>query len=181
MDRRHALTALSGAAAASALLTLTSRAAVAQQTTPPATGTKIGADAYRAQTLLVGGFSRQTSLLALARAANPRVKEFAGFETDEQTAIGQVLTDAVQPPTVVLDTAMQGEMAQLQAQQGKAFDAAYVRIQIQGHQDLFAIQQDFLNSIPIDRDREHIAVLARTVIQMHLTMLRDLQAMLGSA
>jgi hypothetical protein len=35
--------------------------------------------------------------------------------------------------------------------------------------------------MPVDRDREHIAVLARTVIQMHLTMLHDLQSMLSNA
>ena len=53
--------------------------------------------------------------------------------------------------------------------------------QIKGHQELFAIQEEFLNGVPTDHGREHIAVLARTVIQMHLTMLQDLQGVVGAA
>jgi predicted outer membrane protein len=179
MNRRHAITTLSGVVAASALLTLPRRPALAQQAA--ASGTTIGAGDYKTQTLTIGTFSKEMSQLALTRAMHPKVKEFAGFETDEQTAVAQVLTDTVQPPPMPLDQTMQGQMAQLQAQQGKAFDAEYVRMQIQGHRDLYAVQQDFLNGMPVDRDREHIAVLARTVIQMHLTMLHDLQSMLSNA
>ncbi len=51
--------------------------------------------------------------------------------------------------------------------------------QIQGHQELLKIQQAFLNGVPTDHDREHLAVLARMAIQMHLTMLQDLQAITG--
>ena len=176
MDRRHAITALSGVVAASALLALPRRPAWAQKPTG-----SIGAGEYKTQTLAVGSFSKQLSQLAMARAAHPRVKEFAGFEVGEQTAIAQVLTNTADPPPVPPGPAMTGELAQLQQQQGKAFDLDYVRLQIQGHGDLYAIQQDFLNGTPTDMDREHIAVLARAVIQMHLTMLQDLQAMLTNA
>ena len=36
---------------------------------------------------------KQTSQIALERAQNPRVKQFAGFEIAEQTAVAQALTN----------------------------------------------------------------------------------------
>ncbi len=181
MDRRNAIATLSGAVAASALLTLPRRAAWAQQTPALMPGTTLDADAYKTHTLMAGTFAKQTSVVALGKATNPRVKQFAQFEADEQTTIAQVLTDMANPPPAPLDAAHQGMLTQLQGEQGKAFDAAYVQGQIKGHQELFAIQQAYLNGNPTDRDREHIAMLARAVIQMHLTMLQDLQGLVGSA
>ena len=64
---------------------------------------------------------------------------------------------------------------QLQSQSGKTFDSAYIQGQIVGHQQLLNIQQAFLNKTLTGNDDEHIAVIARAVIQMHLTMLQDLQ------
>jgi hypothetical protein len=47
---------------------------------------------------------------------------------------------------------------------------------LQGHRELFAIQNGFLNAQPsIMTDTVHIAMMARTVIQMHLVMLEELQ------
>ena len=179
MDRRNAMTTLSGAVAASALLLLPRQGALAQKAAA-ITG-PLDAGGYKTHTLMAGTFSKQTSVLAISRATNPKVRQFAQFEADEQTAIAQVLTDETNPPPAPLDPAHEALLSALQREEGKAFDIAYVRGQIQGHQELFAIQQAFLNGNPTNRDREHIAVLARTVIQMHLVMLQDLQGMVGSA
>ena len=70
---------------------------------------------------------------------------------------------------------MQRCFSNCKANQARLFDTAYIQGQIVGHQQLLNIQQTFLNSILTGNDDEHIAVLARVVIQMHLTMLQELQ------
>jgi putative membrane protein len=174
INRRGALTNISGGVAAVSLLLATgSRSARAQAT--------IGGADYKMQTLMVGTLSKEQSQIALTQATHPKVKEFAQFEVDEQSTIAQVLSDLANPPPAPLDQAHQAILSRLQSTTGKSFDAAYIADQIQGHQQLFAIQQAFLNSKPASMDHEHIAMLARTVIQMHLTMLADLQRMVGAA
>jgi putative membrane protein len=170
MDRRNALLTLSGAMVTSTLLTLPSRKALAQ-----ARSATLELPQYRAQTLEIGTFAKQTSQAALNQATNPNVREFAGFEVAEQTAVSQVLTSDNNPQPAALNSAYQMQLQQLQAQSGKAFDVAYVQGQIAGHQQLLAIQQGFLDGRPSDDDARHIAVLVRMVITMHLTMLHDLQ------
>jgi len=183
MNRRNALASLSGVAASSLLLAVSSRTALAQQTpTSSAPGGKpLDASEAKTQTLMLGTLSKQTSQLALTQATHPQVKQFAAFEIAEQTTIAQTLTDTANPPPANLDQMQRGVLTKLEATQGKAFDAAYVAAQIRAHHMLYAVQQDYLNTNPTDLDREHIAMLARTVIQMHLTMLADLQTMITAA
>ena len=51
----------------------------------------------KTETLMFGGLSKQTSQLAVERSRNPKIKEFAEFEIDEQTTMAQVLTDKANP------------------------------------------------------------------------------------
>jgi putative membrane protein len=176
MDRRNAIMAFSGILASSALSAMPRRAVFAQPPAESGQATRITPLQYKTQTLQVGTFSKETSQLAVAQAIHPRVKQFAQFEVNEQTAMAQVLTDVNNPPPVPLDAQHAALLQQLQSQSGKGFDIAYIQGQIVGHQQLLNIQQAFLNSILTGNDDEHIAVLARVVIQMHLTMLQDLQA-----
>ncbi len=75
-----------------------------------------------------------------------------------------------------LDANEEAMLRQLQAAAGPAFDQAYVQGQIMGHQQLLGIQEAFLRGqSSMTTDAVHIALLARTVIQMHLTMLHDLE------
>ncbi len=171
MNRRNALIALSGVVTTSLLATVPS------QTFAQAPGSRLDPDDYRKMTLRGGSFALQTSQLAVLQGVDPRVKEFAQFEVNEQTAIAQVLlnTSAANPPPAPLDPAHEAMLESLRALQGRAFDAAYIRGQLQGHQELLAIQQGYLTPPVFDRDLEHIAVLARMTIGMHITMLEGLQ------
>lgn len=173
MNRRDMIATLSGVAATSALLVASRGSAFAQ-----APGPTLSQPKYKTETLMAGTFAKQTSQLALAQATHPKVKEFAQFEVAEQTTIAQALTDLNNPPPAPLDAKHKGLLTQLQGMSGKAFDTAYVQGQIEGHQELLNIQQSFLNGVPVNHDSRHIAMLARTVIQMHLTMLQDIQGML---
>ena len=176
MNRRDMMVTLSGVAATTALLAASTKPALAQAMSGPT----LGMAKYKAQTLMAGTYSKQTSQLAIEQATHPKVKEFGQFEASEQTTIAQVLTDTNNPPPTPLDPKHAALLKQLQGMSGKAFDAAYVQGQIDGHQELLAIQQAFLNGAPISHDNRHIAMLARTVIQMHLTMLQDIQGTLAA-
>jgi putative membrane protein len=175
MDRRNAIMALSGVLASSALVAMPRRPAFAQTEAETGQAKLITPLQYKTQTLQVGTFSKETSQLAEVQATHPKVKQFAQFEVNEQTAMAQVLTDVNNPPPVPLDEQHAALLQQLRSQSGKAFDIDYIQGQIVGHQQLLNIQQTFLNSILTGNDAEHIAVLARVVIQMHLAMLQELQ------
>lgn len=175
MDRRSAIMTMSGVLATSALVGLTGGTALAQTASEPTTKEKIGQSAYKTRTLDVGSFSKAMSQIALTRASHPKVKEFAEFEVAEQTTMAQVLTDMANPPPPKPDAQQAATLKQLDGESGKSFDTAYVQAQITGHHELLTTQQEYLNGMPTSLDHEHIAMLARTVIQMHLTMLHDLQ------
>ncbi len=86
-----------------------------------------------------------------------------------------MLTNRANPRPVPLDAQHAGMLQSLKAMQGRAFDAAYVQGQMQGHQELLAIQEGYLKRPPASSDLEHIAVLAHMTILQHITMLQDLQ------
>ena len=173
MNRRHALMGLALAGAAQGAVQGT---AVAQT---GATRTLSGTE-HTAKTLMAGTLAKQTSELALQRGQHQKVKQFATFEIAEQTAIAQVLTDVANPPAVPLDAGHEAVLKSLQSLSGPAFDRAYVQGQIQGHEELLLVQQGYLADHNRSTDGQHIAVLARMVIQEHLTMLRELQQMLAA-
>ncbi|WP_158291914.1 DUF4142 domain-containing protein [Paracraurococcus ruber] len=170
MDRRGILLGSAGLAA----LALSPRLALAQvRTVPTVSGTE-----YLAKTLMGGTLATQASTLALERAQNPKVKQFAGFEIAEQTALAQVLTNSENPRPVPLDADHMAVLKTLQSQTGAAFDRAFILSQIQQHQALLLTQQGYLENTNRSTDTQHIAVLARMSIQQHLTMLQEIQMML---
>ena len=171
MDRRGILLGSAGLAALS--LSLSPRLALAQGTSHWLSGTQ-----YTAMTLMAGTLAKQSSQVALERAQNPRVKQFAGFEIAEQTAVAQVLTNSDNPPPVPLDAEHGAVLKTLEAQSGPAFDRAYILGQINGHQELLQIQQGYLDNTNRSTDTQHIAVLARMSIKQHLVMLQEIQQLL---
>lgn len=176
MSRRSLLAGLSGAA----LLPLAVGGARAQPPTPNAPLTAIGADEYKSRTLMAGTLAKQTSELAIQKAANPRVKQFANLEVMEQTAMAQALTSQVAPPPARLDERHAAALKELQGASGAEFDKAYVNAQIAGHSELLTIQdahtigrgQDTAAALASDTAR--IATVAKAAIQTHLTMLKEL-------
>jgi putative membrane protein len=148
--------------------------AVAQ--TDPDASAPLDMGQHKRMTLTVGSLSLQMSHIAVDRTRNERVKQFAGFEVAEQTTLAQVLNNDNSPTLTPLPPPLVTALQQLRdTEAGPAFDRAYVLGQIQGHQQLFSIQQRFLNGQnTTSSDAVHVAMLARTAIQMHLTMLQDI-------
>lgn len=168
MQRRHALIAATSVAT---LAMLNAPRAMAQVAPAGA----IGPAEYRARTLQLGNFAKQSALLAQQSASHWQVRQFGSFEADEQTAMAQVLTDDDNPSLTPINP-MQAQMLQsLSTLGGPEFDSAFLRGQLMGHEQLLQVQQAFLAGASLSWDLGHIAVLARTVIMQHITMLHDMQ------
>lgn len=180
MNRRILVAGLSGAAVLPLVVRFAPGHALAQPASPNAPSNPIDADEYKRRTLAAGTFTKQASELALQKATHPRVKQFAGFEVAEQTAMGQVLTNQPSPPPAPLGDKHSAALKHLQNASGAEFDKAYVAAQIEGHSELLTIQDAFTlgkgqdTASLLATDTAHIATLAKTVIQMHLTLLKEL-------
>ena len=180
MNRRHLFAGLSGAVVLPWTLRLGPRAAFAQPASPTAPTTPIGADDYKRMTLMAGTLAKQSSELAMQKAGNAKVRQFAGFEVAEQTAVAQALTSQQNPAPMALDDKRAAALRDLQGASSTSFDKAYIAAQIDGHSELLGIQDAFLNGKGQDTasllasDTAHIATLAKAVIEMHLAMLKDL-------
>jgi len=114
---------------------------------------------------------------------------FAQFEVAEQETVGDILKSmmedgpndaqgALMPPTDEEAMAMAGPDAQakldeLSAMTGADFDMAYVMANLEGHQQLLAIQEEYLT---VGTNREHLSVakLARGMITEHIAHLEEL-------
>jgi len=144
-------------------------------------------------TLAIGSLALLTSRLALDKAQNDRVKEFAGFEAAEQETIAEVLqsverpgaiTGNVQPPSDEevernLDDEARGKLEQLRSlKSGPQFDRDYIQVQTEGHDKLLQLQEDYISS---GRNPEMLAIakLARGMIKEHLAHLEATSADLG--
>jgi putative membrane protein len=141
------------------------------------------------QTLATGTVALQTSEIALQKAQNPRVKQFAQFERDEQTTIAEVLRSMQEPaatasggaakpaataPEIPADKAKMMEELQ-KAKAGAEFDRLYIQGQVQGHQELLQIQERYLQSNSRNREHVNVAKLARGHIKEHIAHLQDIQ------
>ena len=180
MNRRNLVAGLSGAAVLPLAVRFAPDHALAQPASPKAPTTPIEADEYKRLTLMAGTLAKQTSELALQKASHPKVKQFAGFEVAEQTAMAQVLTNQPSPPPAPLGDKHAAVLKSLQDVSGAEFDRAYVKAQIEGHSELLTIQDAFTlgkgqdTASLLATDTAHIATLAKAMIQMHLTLLKEL-------
>lgn len=146
------------------------------------------------RTMAAGSLSLATSRLAVSKAKNPIVKQFAEFETAEQDTIADVLKGKMMPdvkprgevkaPTDAelagnLDPKGKDLIEKMRAMKaGPDFDRDYVKAQIQGHHDLLEIQETYLK-VADDLEETNLAKLARGMIKEHLTLLADIQKKVG--
>lgn len=137
------------------------------------------------QTMMAGAAALQTSEIALQKAKDEDVKQFAQFEVDEQRTIAEVLRSMMEPSGTASSAsaaapqldAKHAEMLKKlqQAQAGEAFDKMYVDGQLQGHQELLQIQETYLKSNSRNREHVNVAKLARGHIKEHVQVLTDLK------
>ena len=130
-----------------------------------------GVSSGAVRVLMVGGFSLQTSQLALQRSRNARIREFAQLEANEQVAVAAAL--GAQPGSVPLGQEEAAMLEHLASLSGPRFDRMYVTGQIQGHRELLE-----LNTVDAQNGGEPlgraVAVVSVPAIQTHLQMLSRL-------
>jgi putative membrane protein len=184
MDRRVVLAGLAAAAAAPAFAQTreTPSPTPPAQTDAPATGGmspgmgRMGmsqADMQHMQeTLRIGTLALETSKIALDRAQNHDLKQFAQFEMDEQETLSEVLRSMMEPATTAAtgsSSSMSGSAMQLDAksrdmveklrgaQPGATFDRLYHQGQVEGHRELLQVQERYLQSNPQNREHMNVA------------------------
>jgi putative membrane protein len=149
---------------------------------------------YIRQTMGIGSLSLAVSRIAEQKASFDKLKEFSRLETAEQETVADVLkslesagpvSGMVKPPSEAeveqhLDQAGREALQKMRAQQaGAAFDHDYLTAQIDGHQKLLRIQEDYLRS-GRDLDAVNVAKLARGMIKEHLELLADISKEMSS-
>lgn len=140
---------------------------------------------YGMQTGMTGAVALRTSEIAVRQASNPMVKSFAESEVMEQSTLSKVLMEHSQMagrplPPPQPDPAMAGMITQLQAARGADFDRMYIRGQIDGHEKLLTIQENYIRS-GRNAHLKHVAMLARGHIMDHLKALRTMEGQIRTA
>ena len=188
MERRALLAGIGGALAAAPLLMHT---AFAQTEAMPMPGQPMDNDeaTHAKQTLVNGSLSLLTSRMAVKKAQNPKVLEFAKFEVAEQETIGDIImgmmkdpsqaTGTVTPPAdeeamANVDQKGQDVITKLKGLSGADFEKAYVDAQVDTHKKLLDIQNTYLSSGK-NREELDVAKLAKGMINEHLKLLSDIQ------
>jgi putative membrane protein len=184
IERRMAL-AVVAAAVASPALAQGSRAGRGTQSGPE--------QQYLQQTMAVGSLSLALSRIAEQKARVPKLKEFSGFEVAEQETVADILkalenpgvvNGAVKPPSeteVELHLNQNGRsMVQKMrsAEAGRDFDVEYTNAEVDGHQQLLRIQEQYLGT-GRNIDYLNVAKLVRGMVKEHLQLLADIKMEMG--
>ena len=127
-----------------------------------------------------GRFEIESSQLALKTSSNDEIKKFAQKMIDDHTAADQKLTETLKQanlpePKYGMDEESRGLVKQLAVFQGGAFDRAYVRDQIQGHEKAV----ELLEAYSKGGDNDALKQLALTLlptINEHLQMAKALRS-----
>jgi predicted outer membrane protein len=209
MDRRRVLAGLAGLAATPALAQTNqtpattrpgaSGGAASGAAMAPAAGPISPADLqHMQQTLQLGAVALETSRIAQQKAANADLKQFAGFEVQEQMTLSEILRSMMEPAATAttgagqsgsgaapaaaapgpmpMDAQGRDMLQKLQsAQAGAAFDRQYLQGQIQGHRDLLQVQEHYLQANPQNREHVNVTKLARGQIREHIALLETIQ------
>jgi putative membrane protein len=140
------------------------------------------APASEMQAQMLGGmaFALATAQLAERTAENPAVRLFGQLEAEEQTAFMAARQMAgLRVPTVELMREDQRQMMiRMRDMRGPEFDRAFLRAQVQGHQDLLRLHQAAAQN-PTGREEGMLATVAIPPIRTHLVMLEGIQRSMG--
>jgi putative membrane protein len=196
MDRRHVIAALAAAVAAGPALAQQSSSGSGMSGMSGSSAGQMAGQAagmmqmgqaeqqYMQRTLMIGTVSLETSKVAQEKARNDDVKQFAKFEAEESQTVAEILRSMGDPSSTSSTQAQpQGEMAQMAEklrgmQAGAEFDRMYVTGQLQAHQELLKVQEEYIRGGQ-NMHVKHVAMLAAGRIREHIEDLQDLQKRKG--
>jgi putative membrane protein len=140
---------------------------------------------YRTRLFALGSMSMMTSQIALNKASDAAVRQFANFEFNEQTAVANILTE-MNTPKPPMDAEARAVVARLRAApRGRAFDREYILAQHNAHLMLRSLNTNYVaNSRGRRNMREmharHLAMLALPAINEHIAHTTTLRRTLGA-
>ncbi|GAB4044333.1 DUF4142 domain-containing protein [Spirosoma jeollabukense] len=164
---------------ASLLPSLTAQAAIPLEDSPTAANEK----EFRQGVIGPAELSLVTSQIAVSKATNKYAKEFAGFELEEAKAVTSVLKD-LGTPVPAMNAKAQATLTKIKTTTGAAFDKAYIQAQLENHEFLRDLAQDYLkNSMgktsPAESQTRHLATLALAVFKEHVALTKQILGQLG--
>ena len=124
-----------------------------------------------------------TSQIAVNKATNKYAKEFAGFELEEAKAVTSVLKD-LGTPVPAMNAKAQATLTKIKTATGAAFDKAYIQAQLENHEFLRDLAQNYLkNSMgktsPAESQTRHLATLALAVFKENVALTKQILGQLG--
>jgi putative membrane protein len=127
-----------------------------------------------------GQFEIETSSLALRTSSNDEIKKFAQHMIDDHTAADQKLAETLKQanlpgPEYGMNEEGRDLFNQLTVLQGAAFDRAYVRDQIQGHEKAIELLEAYSKRGDNDALKQLASTLLPT-IKEHLQMAEGLRS-----
>ncbi len=146
------------------------------------------------QTMTVGSLSLALSRIAEQKVRFQKLKEFSQLEVAEQQTVADVLkslqkpglaSGTVKPATEAeveegIDQSGRQALQQLRAAQpGPAFDTEYLDAEVEGHNKLLRIQEEYLRA-GRSLDSLNVAKLVRGMVKEHLQLLSDIRAEMGA-
>lgn len=165
---------------ASLFASLTAEAAIPLQGSPTAATEK----EFRQGVIGPAELSLVTSQIAVGKATNKYAKEFAGFELEEAKAVTSVLKD-LGTPVPAMDAKAQATLTKIKTATGAAFDKAYIQAQLENHEFLRDLAQNYLkNSVgktsPAESQTRHLATLALATFKEHVALTKQILGQLSS-
>ncbi len=119
--------------------------------------------------------SLATSQIAVGKATNKDAKEFAGFELTEAIAVTSVLKD-LGTPVPPMDAKAKATLNKIKtAKPGMDFDKAYIQAQLENHEFLRDLAQNYLKNAAgktgaAENQTRHLATLALAVFKEHVAI-----------
>lgn len=169
MLHRRTSFAVLGAAALPALFT------TAQAQTQPQS--RSGANDLHMMAIVATTFSLNSSRMAMQKASNPMVRQFATLEVSEQEAaiVAMGLAGIAMPANVSMPADKVQMTQMLDQASGAAFDTAYLRGQKLGHEELLQIHSRIASTGASPAERI-IGTMAVPAIRSHLAMIEMMMA-----
>jgi len=118
--------------------------------------------------------SLATSQIAVTKATNKNAKEFAGFELGEAIAVTGVLKD-LGTPVPPMDAKSKATLEKIKSTPaGKEFDKIYIKAQLENHEFLRDLAQNYINKGKLsgmaENQGRHLATLSLAVFKEHVAI-----------
>lgn len=126
-----------------------------------------------------------TSQIAVQKATNKNAKEFAGFELGEAIAVTGVLKD-LGTPVPGMDAKAKATLEKIKsAKPGLEFDRAYISAQLENHEFLRDLAQNYLSKAnakasAAENQGKHLATLSLAVFKEHVAITKRILGELGA-